>query len=187
VLINVNGVDQAVVMTRFHVVSFNPINGDVQWSHEHKADYGLNIMTPVWGVGNILVVSASYNAGTTALELTRAGNQTNVKELWHTYDFYVKHVNMQRIGDVLYAASGNSGPTPLTAADVKTGKTLWRQRGYPEANVIYADGKVIILDQEVLSTAPSLLKSNAWTPPMLVGNRLYIRDRHEMMALNLGQ
>jgi outer membrane protein assembly factor BamB len=201
VLINVNGLDQAVVMTRFHVVAFNPINGDVQWSHEHNADYGLNIMTPLWGASNILVVSASYNAGTTALQLTRTGNQTNVKELWHSNDFYVKHVNMQRIGDVLYASSGNSGPTPLSAADVKTGKILWRQRGYPEANLIYADGKVIILDQDgnlslatvslaglkVLSTAPSLLKSNAWTPPTLSGTHLYIRDRHEMMALDLGK
>jgi hypothetical protein len=40
---------------------------------------------------------------------------------------------------------------------------------------------------EVLSTAPSLLKSNAWTPPTLAGTHLYIRDRHEMMALILGQ
>ena len=199
VLIQVDGLEQAVVMTRFHVVSFNPINGDVQWSREHKADYGLNIMTPLWGAGNVLVVSASYGAGTTALELSRSGNQTNVKELWHSHTFYVKHVDMQRIGDVLYAASGDSGPTPLTAVDVTTGKILWRQRGYPEANLIYADGKVVILDQDgnlalarvspeglkVLSSVPSLLKNNAWTPPTLVGTRLYIRDRHEMMALDL--
>ncbi|MBZ5595513.1 MAG: hypothetical protein LAP39_24985 [Acidobacteriia bacterium] len=72
-------------------------------------------------------------------------------------------------------------------------------RGYPEANLIYADGKVIILDQDgnlslatvsaaglkVLSAVPSLLKNNAWTPPTLAGTRLYIRDRHEMMALDL--
>jgi len=199
VLIQVDGLEQAVVMTRFHVVSFNPLNGDVQWSREHKADYGLNIMTPLWGADNVLVVSASYGAGTTALELSRSGNQTNVKELWHSHTFYVKHVDMQRIGDVLYAASGDSGPTPLTAVDVKTGKILWRQRGYPEANLIYADGKVVILDQDgnlalarvspeglkVLSSVPSLLKNNAWTPPTLVGTRLYIRDRHEMMALDL--
>lgn len=200
VLINVGGIEQAVVMTRFHVVSFNPLNGDVQWSREHHADYGLNIMTPIWGPDNVLVISASYNAGTTAFELSRAGNQTNVKELWRSNSFYVKHVNMLRIGDALYAASGDSGPTPLAAADVKTGKVLWRKRGYPEANLVYAGGKIVILDQdgnlslgkfsaqgmEVLATAPSLLKNNSWTPPTVVGTRLYIRDRHEMMALDLG-
>ena len=200
-LINVGGLDEAVVMTRFHVVAFNPINGDVQWSHEHNANYGLNIMTPLWGTDNLLLISASYGAGTTALELTRSGNQTNVKEHWHSDSFYVKHVNMQRIGDVLYASSGDSGPTPLTAVDAKTGKILWRERGFPEANLVYADGKVIILDQDgnlslalvsreglkVLGTAQSLLKNNAWTPPTLVGTRLYIRDRQEMMALDLAR
>jgi outer membrane protein assembly factor BamB len=199
VLINVDGLEQVVVTMRFHVVSFNPINGDVQWSREHKAEYGINIFTPLWGAGRILIISAAYGAGTTAFELSRAGNQTGVKELWHSNRFYVKHVNMQRIGDVLYAASGDSGPTPLSAADVKTGQVLWQQRGFPEANLVYADGKVIILDQDgnlslarlsaqkvdVLSTAQSLLKQNAWTPPTLAGTRLYIRDRREMMALQL--
>jgi len=199
VLINVGGLEQAVVMTQGHVVAFNPVNGDVQWYREHHADYGLNILPPLWGPDNILLISASYGAGSTAFELSRSGNQTNVKELWHNNSFYVKHVNVQRIGGVFYAASGDSGPTPLTAADARTGKILWRQRGYPEANLIYADGKVIILDQDgnltlaklspqsiqVLGTAPSLLQSNSWTAPTLVGARLYVRDRHEMMALDL--
>jgi hypothetical protein len=31
-----------------------------------------------------------------------------------------------------------------------------------------------------------LLTSLAWTPPALVGTRLYIRDRRNMMAVELG-
>jgi hypothetical protein len=71
----------------------------------------------------------------------------------------------------------------------------------PMSLLLLACSKVIILDQDgslslatvspagtkVLSTAPSLLKNNAWTPPTLAGTRLYIRDRHEMMALDVGQ
>jgi len=197
-LITLDGVDQVAVMTRMHVVSFNPLNGDVQWSREHKADYGLNIFTPLWGPDNILLLSASYNAGSTALQLSREGHRTSVKELWHSNKFYVKHVNVQRIGDVFYAATGDSGPTPLSAVEAKTGKILWQQRGFQRANTLYADGKLIILDEDgnlslatvsaqglkVLGTTQSLLKNNAWTPPTLVGSRLYIRDRHEMMALD---
>ncbi len=200
-LINVGGLEQVVLLMRQHVVAFNPVNGDVQWSREHKADYGLNVFTPLWGTDNVLVVSASYNAGTTAFQLSRSGNRANVEQLWHSNRFYVKHVNVQRIGDVLYASSGDSGPTPLTAVEIKTGKILWQQRGYQRANMVYADGKVIILDEDgnlslatlspqgikVLSTAPSLLKNNAWTPPTLVGSRLYVRDRREMVGLDLAR
>jgi len=30
-----------------------------------------------------------------------------------------------------------------------------------------------------------LLQSNAWTAPTLVGTKLYVRDRHTMMAVDL--
>ena len=32
-----------------------------------------------------------------------------------------------------------------------------------------------------------LLTENAWTPPTLVGTRLYIRDRKNVMAVELGE
>ena len=65
---------------------------------------------------------------------------------------------------------------------------------------VYADGKLIILDEDgelgiaratpesfqVLSRA-SILKRISWTPPTLVGTRLYVRDRGNATALELGQ
>ena len=39
---------------------------------------------------------------------------------------------------------------------------------------------------DVLGQAP-ILTDNAWTPPTLVGNRLYLRDRREVVALDVGQ
>ena len=39
---------------------------------------------------------------------------------------------------------------------------------------------------DVLAQAP-ILTDNAWTPPTLVGNRLYLRDRREVVALDVGQ
>jgi hypothetical protein len=32
----------------------------------------------------------------------------------------------------------------------------------------------------------TVLTSNAWTPPTLVGSTLYVRDRKEIVALDLG-
>jgi hypothetical protein len=37
-----------------------------------------------------------------------------------------------------------------------------------------------------ISAKASLLSRLSWTPPALVGTRLYIRDRGEMMAVELG-
>ena len=38
---------------------------------------------------------------------------------------------------------------------------------------------------KIAAKAP-LLRELAWTPPVLVGTRLYMRDRQSMMAVDLG-
>jgi hypothetical protein len=66
--------------------------------------------------------------------------------------------------------------------------------------LLYADEKFIILDEDgVLSLAnlnrqrlkllssAELLSSKAWTPPSLVGTKLFVRDRKNLMALDLGR
>jgi hypothetical protein len=64
---------------------------------------------------------------------------------------------------------------------------------------VWADQKLITLDQDgqlmiahpspqgfkITAKAP-LLARLAWTPPALVGTRLYLRDRQTMMAVELG-
>jgi hypothetical protein len=84
--------------------------------------------------------------------------------------------------------------------ELKTGKIAWRQRGFMKAQLLWADGKIILADEdgtlalcratpqkfEVLSQV-SLLQNIAWTPPTLVGTTLYLRDRKTIMALDLAQ
>ena len=96
--------------------------------------------------------------------------------------------------------SGMSGPSPLTAVEVRTGKLLWQDRQFSKANMVAADGKVIVLDQDgnlaltilspqeckVLAKA-QVLEKLAWTPPVLAGTKLYIRDRKTLVALELGK
>jgi hypothetical protein len=107
--------------------------------------------------------------------------------------------NAIRIGDQIYCSSGDFGPAFFTALDVKTGQLLWQERGFAKASFIYADGKLIILDEDghlaLATVSPEglkvlskieLMKSNAWTVPSLVGTRLYIRDRKTIVALELG-
>jgi hypothetical protein len=87
----------------------------------------------------------------------------------------------------------------MSAVELKTGKVAWRQRGFSKAQLLWADGKLILADEdgtlalcrvspqkfEVLSQV-SLLQNIAWTPPTLVGTHLYLRDRKTLMALDLG-
>jgi outer membrane protein assembly factor BamB len=198
ILINVDGQDQLVAFMYGEVVGVDPAKGDLLWSHAHPVEYGLNTITPVWGPDNLLFISSGYNGGSRVIKLSRAGDKTNVEELWAHGLMRVHFTNAIRVGEVVYGSSGDFGPAPFTAVNVKTGKVLWRNRTFPRASFLLAEGRFIILDEdgdlllatptpEGLTVAPkvTLLSNNSWTVPSLAGTRLYLRDRKNIMALEL--
>ncbi|MPZ18140.1 MAG: PQQ-binding-like beta-propeller repeat protein [Luteitalea sp.] len=199
VLIDVDGQPQLVAFSGDEVAGIDPANGDLLWRHPHKTDYGLNISTPVWGRDNLLFLSSAYNNGSRVLQLTRSGGKTNVKELWFNNRMRVHIGTVIRLGDHAYGASGDFGPSFITAINVKTGEIAWRDRSFARAQFVYADDKLIILDEDgalgIATVSPKGLKVHtradvltkiAWTPPTLVGTRLYVRDRQNIVALDLG-
>jgi outer membrane protein assembly factor BamB len=200
IVINVDGQDQLVTTFYSEVVGLDPNNGELLWSHPHTTRLGnqTNISTPVWGPGNLLFTSSAGNGGASVLHLAQSGGETKVDELWSSNRMRVHHSNTIRIGDYVYGSSGDFGPAPMTAVDVKTGKVSWQDRTFGKVNIVLADGKVILLDEggdlARVTLSPEgmqvrwrvqLLQGNAWTAPTLVGTKLYVRDRRTMMALDL--
>jgi outer membrane protein assembly factor BamB len=197
-IIRVDGQDQLVAVMSDEVIGLNPDTGDLLWKYPHSTSWGLNIALPLWSSDNTLFVSSAYNGGCVALQLHAVNGKTQVKELWNTNRMRVHIGNLMRIGDTLYGSSGDFGPAPMTALDAKTGKLLWQDRTFPKATFVYADGKLILVDEDgglslanvspvgmkVLSKA-EMLHSNAWTAPSLAGTVLYLRDRHTLLALDL--
>lgn len=197
-VISVDGQEQLVAFMYDRVVGVSPASGELYWSHPHRTEFGLNVSTPVWGEGNILFISSAYGGGSRGLKLTRANGATTVEEVWATGSVRVHYGNAVRLGDFVYASSGDFGTAPLMAVNVKTGKTAWRDRNIARASLVAADGRLIILDEDgnLLLATPTpeglkiharteLLASNAWTVPTLAGTRLYVRDRKNIMALEL--
>jgi outer membrane protein assembly factor BamB len=199
IVINVDGQDQLVAFMFGEVVGVDPNNGDLLWSHSHPVDLGLNTSTPIWGADNLLFVSSGYNGGSRVLKLSRAANKMTVEELWAHGLMRVHFTNAIRVGDLVYGSSGDFGPAPFTAIDVKTGKVVWRNRTFPRASFVFADGRFIILDEDgdlllatpaaeglTVTSKVAVLSNNAWTVPSLAGTRLYLRDRKNILALELG-
>lgn len=198
VLITVDGQPQVVALLAQEVIGFSPDTGQLLWRHPHPTQFGLAVSTPVWGPDNILFVSSAYGGGSRGLELRQANGRTTVRELWHTPRVQSHFGTIVRVGDHAIVSSGQ-GPAFMTAVNVKTGAIGWQQRGFGRAHLIHADGKLVVLDEDgtlALATASpqrfdvlaraSLLKHVAWTPPTLVGTRLYVRDRASIAAVDLG-
>lgn len=198
VLINVDGQDQLVAMMHDDVVAIDPSNARVLWTFPHSTSWGLNISTPVWGDDHLLFISSAYNGGSAVIRLTRQDDKTVPSEVWSSNRVRVHFSTVVRVGDYVYGSSGDFGPAPLTAVDVKTGKIAWQDRTFPKASFVYADGKFVVVDEDgdlaladftpqglKVRSRVTLLHSNAWTAPSIAGTRLYLRDRASLMALDL--
>jgi outer membrane protein assembly factor BamB len=197
-LINVDGQEQLIVFHTSGVAGLDPKSGTTYWNHAHPTQYGLNISTPVWGEGNLLFLSSAYNGGSRVLELRQAAGQTAVKELWYSNRMRLHIGNAMRLGDLVLGASGDFGPAIFTAVNVRTGQAAWQERGLARASSVYADGKLILLDEDgVLALArpdaqglniqsrAQVMTNRSWTIATLVGTKLYLRDRVNIKALEL--
>lgn len=200
IFINVSGLEQLVVLMDGAVIAVNAHNGDLQWQVPFKADYSIAVATPVWGPDNLLFISSEYGGGAKVIELKRNGLQTTATELWSSNRLRLHHGNAMRVGGAIYFSSGGKGSQAiLSAVDARTGTIHWQERSIEKATFVWADQKLITLDQDgnlmiahpspqgfkILAKAP-LLSHLSWTPPVLVGTRLYIRDRRSLLAVELG-
>ncbi len=199
-LIDVSGLEQLAVLMDGAMIAVNPHNGDLQWTVPFKADYAIAIATPVWGPDNVMFISSEYNGGAKGIELRRNGQQTTATELWSSIRLRLHHSNAMRIGDAIYFSSGGKGSQAiLSAIEARSGKILWQERSIEKATFVWADNKLITLDQNgtLMIAYPSpqgfkiaakadILTRLSWSPPTLVGTRLYVRDRKTLKAVDLG-
>ena len=200
IVIDVDGQQQILYFAGDRIAGLNPANGQVLWTHPHKTDWGLNISTPIWSPSDhLLFVSSAYGTGSRVIELRQAGGTTTVAEKWFNPRMRIHIGSAIRVGNMVVGSSGDFGPAFLTGVDITSGKILWQDRTFARAQLLYADGKLVVLDEDgtlgLATVSPSglqtltkasVLQNRAWTPPSLVGTRLYVRDRKHAIALELG-
>jgi outer membrane protein assembly factor BamB len=198
-LVKFAGREHVIALMAEEVIGFEPSNGNILWRHPHLNSERVNASQPVWGEDGLLFLTSAYDGGCRALKLTAADQAIKVEEIWTHRLVRVHFSNAIRLGEVVYASSGDSGPTPLTAVNVKTGALLWRDRSFAKASLVsLGSGRLLVLDEEgTLALAAikekgvevlarkTVLANPAWTPPTVEGKRIYVRDRKSIVALEL--
>lgn len=197
-ILKINGRDQLVTFLASELIGADPKNGELLWRYPIENQWKQNINMPVLVDGNRLFLS-SLEAGARGLELVEAGGKTEVKETWSTRKIQFYHVTSVLEDGFVYGSTGNMGPSFLASVDVRTGEIAWRKRGFAKANVLMADGKLLVLDEEgtlyLTTVSPEDMKIHsqsevlervAWTVPTIIGKTLYVRDQKRIVALDLG-
>jgi outer membrane protein assembly factor BamB len=200
ILIELDGQRELVIWGQGEIIGLNPRGGATLWRHPHPTQMGLNISTPLWEPGRPLFLSSAYGGGSRMIRLSRVGGRTRPEDLWANNRLRVHFGAAIRVGNLVVGSSGDFGPAFLVALNAETGEEVWRERTFARAQMVNAGGTLVIVDEDgeiALASASEaglrvharkeMLASNAWTPPTVVGGRLYVRDRKDVLALQLNE
>ena len=193
--------DHFVYFSADGVVSLDPKTGKRLWSFQVPTLSG-NHLTPVvrGDDTHIYVSSQGARGGGRLLKLSDDDGRIVVTQQWATWTLRSSCWTLVRLGDYIYGSSGDQVVSILTAFNWRTGKIAWRERGFHMAQSLLADEKLIFLDQEGrlglarvspegfgLLDSHQLTDSGSWTVPTLVDGRLYVRNRKQILAVDLAK
>lgn len=194
-IVKVGDDELLVLMTPSEVLGVALEGGDLRFRYPHKNRYSTNCLTPLWNGKGLLFVSSQADGGSLTLRLNPQKGGTVVEEVARSKDLKIFHHNALLLGDHIYASHNSI----LTAYDYRAGTVAWKKRGFPKLNLVAADGKAVGLDENgklfLLELSPTgvnvlgdhqILDKPSWTPPSLVGTRLYARDPGQLVAVELG-
>jgi len=200
-IIRVADQDQLVCFMAKRVLGLDPANGKLLWEHDYPTNKAGNFATPIFDGKDTLFVSAAYGMGSRGLRLNSTSGAFRVDQLWHSQKMKLHFGSAVLVGDHVYGSSGSANsPCFLTAIDIHTGTVAWKERGFAMASCLYADGKLILLDEDgtlaLATVSPAGIDVHAkftaathpaWTTPTLAGTKLLVRDQKTIAAYELAR
>jgi hypothetical protein len=182
------------------VVALDPATGKTLWRHPIQFRNGNHLTPALRCDDHHLWVSSQFDSGGgRLLEIRAAGGGLAARELWFTPKLRASHWTFHCRGDFVYGSIGGNDTSTIAAVRWRTGDIAWQERGFLKAQALWADGKLLFLDEqgrlalarvsperfELLASA-EIARPDAWTLPTLVGTTLFVRDQEKILALDLG-
>jgi outer membrane protein assembly factor BamB len=195
IIADIGGARHLMVFSQKNFVGVNPANGQLLWSVPFEARSTTNSITPLV-TGNTVIVSGQGKP-LTAYTITNKDGKWTADLAWENPQLSMSFSNPVLVGDAIFSMSPlNSGQ--FFWADVKTGKTLWasepRQAGNAaitrSGNLLFVlkdDGQLMIGTAKpgeafVPTKTYTVATSATWAPPVISGNRIFVKDA-ETLAL----
>jgi outer membrane protein assembly factor BamB len=189
------GVRQAIFFTDERVVGLAVDDGAPLWSYRRVANRTANVATPIVR-GDRVFVSSDYGTGCALLEIGRTASGLEAREVYFRRDMKNHHASSVLVGDTLYGFSGSI----LTALDLDTGETLWRDRSVGKGSLVYADGHLYLFSENgIVGLAEAsregyretgrfqLPRSDApsWSHPVVANGKLFLRDQDTLYCFDV--
>lgn len=194
----IDSVGQLLVVTDQRLSGLDFKTGKLLWSIEYPGP-GIIACDPVFEK-NFAFITCDYGTGAFGYEIRKDGEAFKVKELYRLRNVDNKHHGVVVHNGYVYSSTERR---QLVCVDIQTGKIQWtkdRMNG-GKTSLGFADGKIIARGEDGTVTIveanpaeyrevasfmqPERSDCNAWTYPVVVDGKLYLRDQGRLFCFSL--
>ena len=193
-LVTLGGTEQLLVVTSSRLVGLRPDDRDVLWEFPWKTGHDASAAQPIVIGDRRVFYSSGYGAGAVVVELTRAGDQFEVREVWRNIRMKNRQSSSVLHDGFIYGLDEGI----LACVDASTGELKWKDGRYGHGQVLLAGDHLVVTTEEgelVLVAATSVglqevarapaISGETWNVPAFAGGVLLVRNTQEMAAFDL--
>ena len=188
--------EQLVLMLSNRGLLFlDPLKGTERLTYEWKS-VGYRALQPGVAAGDTVLLPTGMNPGTRAIQIRKSDGQLVAEELWTSRQLKPDFTDFVALEGHLYGVDGGI----FTCVNLKTGERKWKGGRYGKGQVVLLessglllvaaeDGRAVLLRADPGAhtelAAFKVLEGKTWNHPVIVGDRLYLRNSQEAACYQL--
>jgi outer membrane protein assembly factor BamB len=189
------GEETVLMLTNTGLLLLDPASGKVRLTYEWKFD-GYRALQPTVIGEDIVLLPTPMSEGTRSIRLSKKGGQIAAEELWTTKDLKLDFTEILVHKGSLYGIDGSM----FSCVDLRSGTRVWKDGRYGKGEGVLLEsadqilmaaenGRVALLQADAsghkeLTSFPAL-RGKTWNHPVLVGDKLLLRNATEAACYSL--
>jgi outer membrane protein assembly factor BamB len=188
------GEQLVLLLSNDGLLCVDPASGKERLNYQWKFQ-GYRALQPTV-VGDVVLLPTPMNAGTRAIRISKSNGALKAEELWTSRNLKPDFTDLVAFEGYVYGIDGGI----FTCLDLKTGERKWKGGRYGKGQALLLessglilvaaeDGRVVLLrgDPSEQSEVASFkaLEGKTWNHPVVVGDRLYLRNAQEAACYQL--
>jgi outer membrane protein assembly factor BamB len=188
------GVPQFLVVSAERVLGLSLDRRDVLWEFPWDTSHDASTAQPIVIGDNRVFYSSGWGRGAIVVELTKAGDRFQLREVWRSIRMKNKQSSSVLHEGFIYGLDDGI----LACLDASTGDLKWKGGRYGHGQILLADGHLVVTTEDgdlvlVQATPEKLvevaqvpaLAGETWNVPAFADGILLVRNTQQMAAFDL--
>jgi outer membrane protein assembly factor BamB len=192
--VTLGGIQQLLIVSATRLMGVSLDRRSVLWEFPWTTDHDVNAAQPIVVGDRRVFYSSGYGTGAAVVELTKASDRFDVREVWRTTRMKNRQSSSVLHDGFIYGLDEGI----LACLDASTGALKWKGGRYGFGQVLLAGGHLVVITEEgelvLVAANPDKLSEIAhvaaldgetWNVPAFADGILLVRNTSQMAAFDL--